>query len=1488
MARIFLSHSSVDNALAVGLRDWLKDEGWDDVFLDLDPDRGITAGERWERALNDAAARCEAVLFLVTGAWLRSHWCLKELQLARKLDKRLFGVLLDTFEPADLPAELSDSWQVVDLASGRDHRQFRVTLPRTQEECHVTFSREGLKRLRRGLVKAGLDPRFFEWPPPGDEDRAPYRGLRALEADDAGIFFGRDGPIFEALDLLRGMREESAPRLMVLLGASGAGKSSFLRAGLFARIARYDRDFLPLPIVRPQRAAITGETGLLRALEVARRSARISLSRNELRAAVNEGALSLRPVLRDLVVAATPETGESDAPTRPPALVLSIDQGEELFRAEGHAESDQLLALLQELLGDTTLALIVVIAIRSDSYSQLQEAKALEDVRKVPFDLGPMPRGSYAEVIKGPATRLAETTRPLRIDDPLVTTLLGDIEAGVAKDALPLLSFTLERLYLENEGTRSLTVADYRSLGGIQGSIEEAVEQALAAETSAPTPDDLAARLALLRRGLIPWLADIDPDTGAPRRRVARLSEIPADCRPLLQNLVEQRLLTIDLARTGETTIEPAHEALLRQWSQLGSWLTEDAALLAVLDGVKCSARDWVKAGRSAAWLVHAADRLAAAERLSQRPDLAANLDGSDSEYLSACRTAENERIDAERRKREAELAATRTLAAAEKDAKEAAEARAAEAHAHTVVLRRRSRVLRAVLAATVLVAVVAVIASFQEVKEQRLAHRNAQDAAVQKLVSQARASLGTAGNAVTATAANTGDDVKAFQELLAANALATRPDDEPLLDALVKRSSTDLIVNGSTPVVGVAVAEAGHRLAVADRDGLRIWDTSAAQWLENLRNGACATTRLEPNRESFGCRFLPAAAEHLTTVAVSADGRVVAAGTEEGTVQVWNITDPQPMPRSDPQAHQGRVSGVALSRDGRLLASSGVDGFVDLSNSDGTGAVRMGWKPAGAVFTVAFDHAADRLAAGGADGSLRIWDVAKVAPGETNPPVVTQPDAHRDGVMSVAFSPDDHLVASGGADNTVSLWDSERLGRQWQSPTHGAQGHTAAVTSVAFNAEGTKLVSGSNDKTVQLWDVARRQRIGDPLIGHQGLVLSVAMTGDEIISGGNEHALRFWNAVIGQPHQEPLVGHAGPVTSVAMGPGGSRIASAGVDGAVVLWDPYTGTQIKKMPGSAGVITRVAFEHAGDTVVSGSADGKIRLWNTTSDAVGILDSRLPITAIAVSPDDHLLASAAIDGQVTLWELPSGRPRPLENKDHAIVFDVAFSPRGDRLASGGVTGSVRLWDLDGHEVWEKNAAAELPQPFSNEHHLAAGRPGEVLGVAFSPDGRRLATGSTDWGTANLAAAVGVIQRWDADTGTPLRGPAQIGDAVMGLAFTSQSTDPSQDLIVAGSFDPYDVRLWTADGASQYTFTGHQAQVVSVAVSPDTAFIVSGSVDGTVRIWPNPNPRRVSPAEALCAKLATTMSEKNWQSWVSPQIPYRGLCPGLRPTPKEVQD
>ena len=407
MSLIFLSHSSTNNAEAVALRDWLADNGWkDEIFLDLDPQRGIAAGERWERKLHEAANRCEAVLFLVSKAWLASVWCRKELNLAHSLNKRLFGVLIEDLPVGALPEDLTGTWQIVRLATGRDHVVLRAVLPITHEEAHVHFSAEGLARLKHGLEEAGLDPKYFAWPPPNDPHRPPYRGLRPLEAEDAGIFFGREGPIVEALDKLRGLRESTPPRLLVILGASGAGKSSFLRAGLFPRLTRDDRNFLPLPVIRPERAAINGDTGLLAALEQAFYAVGIPTTRAKLRATVEAGVEELAPLLQALLDKAMPSAPDAEASTE-------VANPDRFDRSRRRVVSRRRPRRGAKAVGSVARAASWrcagadrLFAIRSDSYGQLQEAQMLDGIAKIPFDLSPMPKGSYAEVIKGPAQRL--------------------------------------------------------------------------------------------------------------------------------------------------------------------------------------------------------------------------------------------------------------------------------------------------------------------------------------------------------------------------------------------------------------------------------------------------------------------------------------------------------------------------------------------------------------------------------------------------------------------------------------------------------------------------------------------------------------------------------------------------------------------------------------------------------------------------------------------------------------------------------------------------------------------------------------------------------------------------------------------------------------------------------------------------------------------------------------------------------------------------
>lgn len=656
MARIFISHSSFDNAEATALCDWLNQAGWNDLFLDLDPVRGIVAGERWEQALHKAANYCEAVLILGSRNWLRSRWCLRELSLAMRLNKRIFCVLIDQMPLSELPVELTDAHQIVSLWEGNDHLMM-AGAGGHDTFSGVTFSRSGLASLKTGLMRAGLDAKYFAWPPASEPHRSPYRGLKALEAEDAGVYFGRDAQIVEAIDQLRGLRDTAPPRAYAILGASGAGKSSFLRAGLIPRLSRDQRNYIVLPCMRPEGAALTGDNGFLRCLERAARLHRMATTRSEIRHIVEGGAESVLTWLAALSRRATVPDLDGLSSPRLPRIILAIDQVEELFNSDGKSEAAAFLALLDKLLRSELSPVMLIVSIGSDSFDSLQSAPQMSGLRIQTFSLPTMPRGSYQTVIEGPSGRSIGTGRSLEVEPALTSAILSDLEEGSAKDALPLLAFTLQRLFEEYDAgeTVRLTLSHYRALGGLRGSIEAAVNSLVALSGSDPVlPRDEGERLGLLRQALIPALAGVDPETGYPRRRTARLCDIPAPSRPLIPHMVAARLLSADRSvEDGERTLELAHDSLLRQWDLLNQWLHDDQAALTTLQKTKAAARDWETNGHDEAWLIHSAARLEDAELVACRADFANVYDPSTRSYLDTARRAEDmrkQREDAEAR----------------------------------------------------------------------------------------------------------------------------------------------------------------------------------------------------------------------------------------------------------------------------------------------------------------------------------------------------------------------------------------------------------------------------------------------------------------------------------------------------------------------------------------------------------------------------------------------------------------------------------------------------------------------------------------------------------------------------------------------------------------------------------------------------------------------------------------------------------------------
>src|SRR6478752_6834488 len=267
MSRVFLSHSRWESREAVAVKAWLVEQEpglAEDIYLDLDPHTGIRPGTRWKQALQQANSRCEVVICLLSAHWEASPECRTEFRYAETLNKAILVARLEPLPDANITSE----WQRCDLFAG-DAPVTKIPIDGGEP---VMLATEGLARLLNGLRALGIGADYFPWPPPGDAERAPYRGWAPLEEADAAVFFGRDAQILRGLDVLHRMRSSGVESNFVILGPSGTGKSSFLRAGLLPRLRRDDRRFLPLPIVRPERAVLTGERGLANAIHQLRAS----------------------------------------------------------------------------------------------------------------------------------------------------------------------------------------------------------------------------------------------------------------------------------------------------------------------------------------------------------------------------------------------------------------------------------------------------------------------------------------------------------------------------------------------------------------------------------------------------------------------------------------------------------------------------------------------------------------------------------------------------------------------------------------------------------------------------------------------------------------------------------------------------------------------------------------------------------------------------------------------------------------------------------------------------------------------------------------------------------------------------------------------------------------------------------------------------------------------------------------------------------------
>jgi WD40 repeat protein/class 3 adenylate cyclase len=1224
------------------------------------------------------------------------------------------------------PAEILASREVVHLARKVEGVTFvdrgPVRLKGLADPVHVLRLRAEAEDAAEDMAfRRALGPAAARLAPaiPGVVVANPYKGLRPFEEGDALDFFGREELTGQLVERL------AETRFLAVVGPSGSGKSSVVRAGL-------------LPALR--RGGLPGSDGSVIAEMLPGTRPLHELEAALLRVAVNPPSSLVDQLERD-------EDGLLDAvkrilPADRSELLLLIDQFEEVFTlVEEESVRTHFLESIQAAVTEPKSRLRVVVTLRADFYDRPLLYPGFAQLLSSRIEsVVPLSADQLERAISGPARRV-----DVRLEDGLVATMLADV--ADQPGGLPLLEYALTELFERRDGNM-LTLETYRAIGEVSGALGRRAEE-LYAEldgTGKETCRQVFLRLVALGEGT--------EDTRRPvmRSEIASLDIDQGAVARVIDSFGASRLLSFDRdARTGAPTVEVAHEALLTAWGRLRRWIDDAREDLRTERRLATAAREWVDAERDPSFL-------AGGSRLEQfetwRSSSGISLTPDQRGFVDASL--------AERDRRRTE--------------EEARQAHERELERRSV---RRLRALAAVLAAGVLLAATLTVFAFDQrgraEREGRVAvARELAAASVANLEADPERSILLALEAIERTRSADGTVLPEAEEALHRAVVASRivlsvsgvggwldwspdgtrfvtegPEDTGVIDIRNAETGESMLsFPGHDPDVnGVAFSGDGSMLATTGDDGVaKVWDPTSGEELGSLQG---------PEGPVLGPSFSP-------------DGALAAAAwLEEGTVRIWDpatgrlVQEIAPVPApfatafspdgrrlavaaEDPpvavvvdarsgetvftlEGHDFSIHDVDWSPDGRWIATSSLDETVRIWDAK-TGELRFTLFHDGAVVTADWSPDSTRLVTAG--GKATVWEVTGAGGRELFSLAAQDMNA---GIQGVAFSPDgDRVMAGDGGITAVKVWD---VGRNGDAEWLNAAGDPGWISSVAFAASGREVLASGEDGSVGFWgvDTGRRLRSLKPHrpsseYGENSIwALDLSPDGTLIATTGTDEAARVWDAATGDElFSIPVQGFA---EDVDWSPDGRLLAIAATELGVIKIVDRSGAQVAVLREDPGFgPTGVRFGPDGHLLATANISigarpdptgQRVKIWDWERDQVV---TAIPVAAegIAFHPDGERIAIAH-GGLAGIWDVDSGRKIATFAGHEDVLWDVAFSPDGSVMATGGFDSTVRLWDVE----------SEVQTLVLRGHRFVVGR------LAFSPDGSKLASGAGD-GTVRVWA------------------------------------------------------------------------------------------------------------------------------------------------------